>query len=120
MVLLNPLVFRLAAQEKMKDHGAQAEAQSQIKEQEEEERYGAGGQTKRPRKPDTETLTYLRSLEPVLDANLEGKNRKEMKWKRKPMEEVEGGLDDDEGSEEDQEEVMVSNVLEELAHKVSQ
>lgn len=86
---------------------------------EEEERYGAGGKTKRPRKADTESLTYLRSLEPDLDASLDRKNGRDRKGTHKSRDDDEGvgGGDDEEDQEEDQE-MMVGNVVEELSNKV--
>lgn len=77
---------------------------------------GSAGGPARPRRADTETLTYLRSLEPLIDQSVQALDEGQRQQGR-----GHGGGEDEQGAAEEAEEdraLLVSNLIDELTYKV--
>jgi hypothetical protein len=92
----------------------------------EEEQVGAaagGGEHARPRKPDSETLSYLRSLEDQIEKQValrESGGHPERRQPKAHDDDTDAEADDEEGEEEEEDEgaLLVTNLIDELTHKV--
>ncbi len=79
-----------------------------------------GSHSTRPRRPDTETLTYLRSLEPLIDKSV-GLLLQQQQQQRRPgtPHDVEGPDGDEAEEEAEERRLLVSNLIDELTFKVA-